>query len=235
MSYLHGATGRRTRCRGGRLPLRYGLTNAADLAEASYDIRRQTRIQAHLVESIDEEDVQAHLLDNGLLLIPGSNSLDDYVRYNFGLVVGGKRYTVKESATGSALGGRWHQGFLAHAMVIHKRLNQRRPKFIIGHSLGAAAAQFLSLLWRVPAIGFAAPRLHAGGREVNNDRLCLCLWRKDDPVGSFPGDTFRHVGKSIRLDKNRSTGLLNHSLRHYKASMANTHNRAIVPKVWPAT
>lgn len=214
--------------------LRYRLSNAADLAEASYDIRGQTVIQRQLVTSIDEEDVQAHLLDNGLLLIPGTNSLQDHVRYNFGLNVGGKRYRVKESGTGQAFGGQWHQGFLAHAMVIHKRLDRRRPKFIIGHSLGAAAAQFLSLLWRVPAIGFAAPRLHAGGRPVENDRLCLCLWRKDDPVGSFPGDRFRHVGKSIRLDKNRSTGLLNHSLRHYKASMANAHNRAVVPDAWPA-
>lgn len=214
--------------------LRYRLSNAADLAEASYDIRRQTHIQRQLVMSIDEDDVQAHLLDNGLLLIPGSNSLKDHIRYNFGLHVGDKRYSARDASTGQAFGGRWHQGFLAHAMVIHKRLDQRRPKFIIGHSLGAAAAQFLSLLWRVPAIGFAAPRLHAGGREVENDRLCLCLWRKDDPVGSFPGDSFRHVGKSIRLEKNRSTGLLNHSLRHYKASMTNAHNRSIVPDAWPA-
>lgn len=215
--------------------MRYELSSAADLAQASYDISGQTLIQQRLALSIDEEDVQAHLLDNGLLLIPGSNSVEDYVRYNFGLRVGGKKYSVRDSSTGQAFGGRWHQGFLAHAMVIHRRLDRRRPKFIIGHSLGAAAAQFLSLLWRVPAIGFAAPRLHTGGREVKNDRLCLCLWRKDDPVGSFPGDSFRHVGKSIRLDKNRTTGLLNHSVRHYKASMNNAHNRSIVPQVWPAT
>lgn len=210
--------------------MRFRLANAANLAEASYGVGAHPPIQSRVVHSIDEADVQAHLLDNGLLLIPGSNSVDDYLRYNLRIDIGGRRYSLRNPATGQALGGQWHEGFLAHAMVIHRHLDRQRPRFIIGHSLGAASAQVLSLLWRVPAICFAAPRIHAGQSRVQNDRKCLCLWRRDDPVGSYPNDRFRHVGTTIRLDDGRTTGLLNHSMRHYKASLARARN---VPASWP--
>lgn len=211
--------------------MRLRLRHAADLVEASYRLGPQPIIRSRLVQSVDEQDVQAHLLDNGVLLIPGSNSVDDYLRYNLRIDIGGRRYRLEDRNTGNAIGSRWHEGFLAHALVIRDRLGQRRPRFIIGHSLGAASAQFLSLLWRVPAIGFAAPRLHAGDQLPDNQARCLCLWRHDDPVGTFP-NRFHHVGTSVRLE-GRTTGLLNHSMRHYKASMTHPGNRGRFPEMWP--
>lgn len=214
--------------------MRYDLQQAADLAEASYQTQDHSSLRSRIVEDIDEADVQAQLLDNGLLLISGSNSAQDYLRYNLRpLRIGARQYRVKSAATGQAMGGRWHQGFLAHAMVIHRRLDRQRPRFIIGHSLGAAAAQVLSLLWRVPAVCFAAPRLYAGGRPVSNERLSLCIWRTDDPVGSFPGDGFEHVGRSVALGKSRSTGMLNHSMKHYKRAIREPHYGRVLPTAWP--
>ncbi|MEL6959428.1 MAG: hypothetical protein AAGL89_10800 [Pseudomonadota bacterium] len=214
--------------------LAYGLPQAAALAQASYSATRHKDIKPRIARSIDQNDVQATLLDNGLLLVPGSNSAWDYLRYNVRLLnVGGRRFKVKNGQTGQAMGRLWHQGFLAHAMLIHEAFKSTPPRYIIGHSLGAASAQVLSLLWGVPAVGFAAPRLYAGGRSVANHRKCLCLWRKDDPVGSLPGQTFRHAGKSVMLAKSRRAGVLNHHMRHYRAAISDPNHAGILPKTWP--
>ncbi len=214
--------------------LAYTVPQAANLAGASYSANTNSQIKPHIVKSLDDRDVQAYLLSSGLMLIPGSNSAWDYLRYNVRLLnVGGKKYKVKNGATGQEHGRIWHQGFLAHAMHIHDTFKSTPPKYIIGHSLGAAAAQVLSLIWGVPAIGFAAPRLYAGGNPVNNNRNCLCLWRGDDPVGSLPSDRFRHAGKSVKLGKSRSFGLLNHHMRHYVAAVTDPNHKSVVPAVWP--
>lgn len=215
-------------------PGKISLPRAADLAQISYDGTRHSHIRSHISRVIDENDVQAYLLKNGLLLIPGSNSALDYLRFNFRLLnIGGKRFKVRNGKTGEALGAVWHQGFLAHAMLIHEKIKDTPPKFIIGHSLGAAAAQILSLLWQVPAIGFAAPRIYAGGSSILNNKKCLCLWRADDPVGNLPSTRFRHAGKSLRLSAARSNNLLNHHMRHYRAALSDPNQKGILPAIWP--
>lgn len=218
--------------RGSGAPI--AVTYAAQLAEVSYQAATNASIKPHLDRSIDDKDVQAHLLKNRILLIPGSNSAMDYLRFNVRLLnIGGKRYSVKNGATGTAIGRVWHQGFLAHAMHVYGAFKDTPPKLIIGHSLGAASAQILSLLWDVPAIGFATPRLYAGGTPVRNDRKCLCLWRGDDPVGTLPGHKFRHAGKSVRLGRSLSMGVLNHSMKHYRAAISDPNHKSVVPSVWP--
>jgi hypothetical protein len=214
----------------------YTLPDAAKWATSSYSPRTDHRVKSRIVDYIEDEDAEAYLLNNGLLLIPGSNTAWDYLRYNFRLLnVGGNTYKVKNGATGEMYGRVWHQGFLAHAMVIHKKFNSKPPTFIIGHSLGAAAAQVLSMVWGVPAICFAAPRLYAGGMAINNSQKCLCVWRGDDPVGSLPGRRFRHAGKSLRLGESKTFGLLNHHMRHYDAAVTDPNHKSVVPAVWPIT
>ncbi|MGJ8611550.1 MAG: hypothetical protein ACSHWY_10660 [Octadecabacter sp.] len=214
----------------------FTIPNAANLAADSYAIRTNATLARRVKAKIDEADVQAYMLDDDVLLIPGSNSALDYLRYNVRLLnIGGKRYRVKNGATGEVLGRVWHQGFLAHAMLIHEKFKAAPPKFIIGHSLGAASAQVLSMIWDVPAIGFAAPRLYAGGLPVNNAHKCLCLWRTDDPVGSLPGSRFRHAGTSIALGKSRRMGFLNHHMKHYKSAITDPNHKSVVPAVWPAS
>ncbi len=216
--------------------LRLSVQQAAELSAASYAGLTHSLIKARVRKRLDAADVQAYLLDDDVLLIPGSNSAFDYLKYNLRLLnVGGTRYKVKNGATGQALGRTWHQGFLAHAMLVHKTFKANPPKFIIGHSLGAASAQILSLMWGVPAIGFAAPRIYAGGAPVNNAAGCLCLWRGDDPVGQLPSHRFRHAGTSVILGKSRSMGLLNHSMRHYKTAISDPNHKSVVPNVWPVS
>ena len=213
----------------------FTIPEAAGLAAASYSVWNSPLTRNKVTKSYNKFHVQAYLLKDDILLIPGSNSAWDYLLYNFRMLnVGGKTYKVKHGETGEAIGRLWHQGFLAHANLVNDVFKSRKPKFIIGHSLGAASAQILSLMWGVPAIAFAAPRLYAGGKSVDNSRKCLCIWRGDDPVGSLPGGRFVHAGKSVRLGRSRTRGLLNHNMRHYIAAINDPNHRRDLPARWPA-
>jgi len=213
------------------------LPQAAMLAESSYAKSvKHAGLKPRIVATLDANDVQAYMLDDQTLLIPGSDTALDYLKFNLRLMsIGGTRYKVKNSATGEKIGRIWHQGFLAHAMFVQKTFEASPPKFIIGHSLGAASAQILSMVWQVPAICFAAPRVYFGGEGIQNSQKCLCLWRTDDPVGRLPNHRFRHAGKSISLGKSRRRGILNHHMRHYNAAIKDPNHSSVIPSVWPVT
>ncbi len=215
---------------------RMGLAQAAALVDSSYlKSPAHAGLQSQIEKPLNKDDVQAFMLKDRTLLIPGSDSAADYLKFNLRLLnIGGKRYKVKSGATGNELGRVWHQGFLAHAMYVKTHFDAAPPKLIVGHSLGAASAQVLSLVWGVPAICFAAPRVYAGGQAVQNDKNCLCIHLADDPVGSLPSDRFRHAGKSLRLGR-RTYIRFTHKMTHYKALLGNPNYKASLPTNWPVT
>lgn len=140
---------------------RYDIKTAALLAQASYTAKTNRSIKAKLKDSLDEDDVEAHLLTNGVLLIPGSNSLADYLKYNLRMIRLGKtRYRMSDDIYQEGASGTiWRQGFLAHAKVIYDWVERKNytPKFIIGHSLGAASTQILSKTWAIAESALPRP------------------------------------------------------------------------------
>ena len=214
---------------------RYNIKNAAQLARASYSATSHPSIKPLLRASLDKRDVQAHLLKNGILLIPGSNSLMDYLRYNLRVLrIGAKKYRMSNDKTEALNGVRWHQGFLAHAKVIQDWVaeNNFKVKYIIGHSLGAAAAQILSRSWRVPAIGFAAPRPCRKNAPRPLSPLCLCINRSDDGVCALPS-SFHHSGQVKECKARGSVFSPDHSMRHYVKAVAETQAAGKLMKNWP--
>ncbi len=215
---------------------RYPLKTAAKLAEASYSATTHRSVRPHLARSLDHGDVQAHLLGNGVLLIPGSNSLLDYLKFNLRVLnIGGKRYAIKSSATEKGASGTiWHQGFLRHAKVIFDWVEAggTRPTYIIGHSLGAAAAQILSKSWKVSAVGFAAPRPRFARGRVAHDDHCLCINRDDDLVTGLPS-RFHHMGRVHRARASRSAFGPDHSMKHYRAVVDEDQRAGRLGANWP--
>jgi len=195
----------------------YKLIDAATLAEASY--RSDRIISPAVIKSLDHDDVQAHLLEGNILLLPGSNSVRDYVKFNLRpLRLGNQRFVMKhttDSAKGAS-GTWWHQGFLRYSVEIFEWLKAEEvtPRYIIGHSLGAAAAQILSKTYNVPAIGFAAPRPKRSNNRVVQDGRCLLVNRTDDPVPRVPS-TYHHMGKATLFKSVKHRSIFAHSMRHY--------------------
>lgn len=211
--------------------MRYTLTRAAELAEASYTGKSHPVISFQWKASLDKDDVQAHLLTDNTLLIVGSNSINDYIRYNLRIQrLGEKRLSLK-----TVPGVTWHQGFLAHARIVHDWLVEHKytPSFIIGHSLGAASAQVLSAAYGVPAIGFAAPRPCRTASARSAAARCLLVNRTDDWVCNLAGG-FMHLGNVCPVTPRVDNSGLDHSMLHYRQAVSEGIASRSLPQVWPA-
>ena len=215
---------------------RYPILTAAYLAEASYSAQTHRSVAHRVQSSLDHNDVQAHFLDNGILLIPGSNSVMDYLRFNLRVLrVGRKRYRIADDTTAEGASGTfWHQGFLAHAKEIWDWMEakRQRPTYIIGHSLGAAAAQILTKSYGCYGIGFAAPRPRKHRGPLRHGDKCLCVNRDDDIVCTLPG-TFHHVGKVHRCNPRRSALGPDHSMSHYRKVVEEQQAAGTLARTWP--
>ena len=210
----------------------YRLVDAATLAKASY--RADLVVSPPVVMSLDHQDVQAHLLQGDILLLPGSNSIRDYLRYNLRpLMLGGQQLTMQSDETERGASGTiWHQGFLNYSRIVFDWLKVAgvRPKFIVGHSLGAAATQILSKSYDTPAIGFAAPRPKKTRNRVQHDDKCLLINRTDDIVPKLP-TTFNHMGKAklLRASRRRFNA---HSMPFYQDIVGEAVQAQVLPETW---
>ena len=59
----------------------YDIKLAAQMAEASYAGRANPSLATALRKEMDEDDVQALFLKGDILLIPGANSVADYLKF----------------------------------------------------------------------------------------------------------------------------------------------------------
>lgn len=214
----------------------YDIKLAAKMAEASYKGRRSTSLAPSIRHELNEKDVEAYFLKGNILLIPGSNSVADYLKYNLRVLnIGGKRYRLSDNDTEEgASGTTWHQGFLAHAKVIFDWLKREnlKPDYIIGHSLGAAATQILVRSYGVPGIGFAAPRPRRSSGAIKHSALCLCINRDDDPVCDLPG-AFHHMGKVHRAKAKSSSLGPDHKMKHYRRVIDEQQTAGTLGDRWP--
>lgn len=230
------------------------VVEAAKLVSAAYDLHPEKTTHAdttlrnnhgvHVTKRCEIKGVEAYMLNTGCLLIPGSNSLNDYLKFNLRLWgMGKKKLSLREEAKkqrvdkGTKLGLSrtvWHQGFLRHATTIHRWIGNNPndwPKMIIGHSLGAAAAQILSKTWAAPAIGFAAPRPRKSSGRIVLDQLSLSICREDDIVCFLPS-SFHHMGQRSTLSHKKPKPGLNHNMEAYLDALAHPKPGVRVPKTW---
>ncbi|MEM6311340.1 MAG: hypothetical protein AAF754_14960 [Pseudomonadota bacterium] len=214
--------------------MRYTLKRAAELAEASYSGKSAAVIKSQFKAALDEDDVQAVLLTDDTLLIPGSNSINDYLRYNLRVRGLFRRNRLKMVSRVKGAPVTWHQGFLAHAKIVQDWLLRKNytPTFIIGHSLGAASAQILSAGYGIPAIGFAAPRPSRTASARAAADKCLLVNRTDDNVCTLPGG-FHHLG-DVRAIKPRAPNFgMDHNMGHYRRAVEEGITARKLPQRWP--
>ena len=141
------------------------LLDAADMVAETYAGTNKSDIET----SIDVAGVQAVYLKNGTLVIPGTNEFADWFDFNLKF---GNTSTVEghglEVVPGDS-GALWHAGFLEHAQMVYMFAKGVRPKFIVGHSLGAASAQIVGMSLRVPTVAFASPNTCRTRDRMQND------------------------------------------------------------------
>ncbi len=213
------------------------VMNAAEIAAQSYDITkmiRMGRVPAEVKAHVDLSGAQAHMMKQGVMVIPGSNDLLDWFN-NFDVYrILGKRFRSGDKGRGST-GAVFHAGFLRHASRLQRFAKDNNARFLIGHSLGAATAQIVGTSLAIPAIGFASPRVKFGAGKLKNEHLVLNICRADDLVTRVPPSEagFRRLGKTVRLvSKNTNPGM-DHSMDHYIGALKEHVSAQGLPKNWP--
>ncbi len=209
---------------------RLSVLTAAKIADETYRPSRG-RIAGYRILSSSKGHATAYLLEGDILTIKGSDSAYDYIRYNLRpLGIGFKKLTLKGKM---GQGADWHQGFLAHVAEIQTWLIRirRRPKYIIGHSLGAASAQVFSAALQVPAICFAPPRVCRQNKIPGQWNRCLLIARTDDIVPQIP-EGYQHIGRSTPIDMGRVLGH-KHKMKHYIPQLPKQINKGKIPSKWP--
>lgn len=165
------------------------------MANAYYD---KTALAAD--DTISLAGMEAHFVrSTGVLLIEGTNSLQDWFQYNFNLFVS------TDVARGDS-GALYHAGFYNHAMRAYAFAKPFRAdiRVVIGHSLGAASAQIVGPSLGKPTVSFASPRPLLRGEPVNPS-LVTNFCRDDDlicrlPPGAFGGLIgYQHIGAVVGL------------------------------------
>lgn len=205
------------------------LMVAAELAQNSY--KGATHLPPVAVP-IDVGHVEAYLLKDRTLVIPGSGELADYTRSNLVTTPAKLNWPGMGSAGANAI---WHMGFAKHALVIAKALGANRPKFIVGHSLGAAAAQILGCIYGIPAIGFASPMpLRSRGR-LAHEHLVLNVVRNDDFVCRVPPASlgFCRVGNTEVMMPRRINFGEDHKMKNYIKLIKVERRDQMIVKHWP--
>ena len=208
------------------------VLEACDLIEASYAGTNGDDVQA----SIDVRGVQAQYLKSGVLVIPGTNEFNDWFDFNLnvrGDMTDGHGFEVVPGDSGSM----WHAGFLEHAQIVYSFAKGLRPKFIVGHSLGAASAQIVGTSMRVPTIAFASPQTLRGKptNRLAHEGWVLNICRVDDTVCYVPPSIigFRTLGSRYWLAPEEPNVGEDHSIDNYRQLLKTARVQKRVPKAWP--
>jgi hypothetical protein len=214
--------------------VKYSIADAADLVAKSYTpelLGNKVRVKRP-----DKDDVSAIFLTDGTLLLPGSNSLEDYLKFNLRLLnIGHKQLKFSDDKVEKGFSRTlWHQGFLTYSKAIFDWLGAEnlRPTRIIGHSLGGAAAQIMCKTYTVPTLAFAAPRPKWVAGPIANDKLCLTIVRSDDPVPDLP-PFFSHMGPVMRLPVPQNQVTVGHKMQLYIKLIGQMIAAGAMPEEWP--
>lgn len=185
--------------------------------------------------SIDVSGVQATYLKNGVLVIPGTNELSDWFDFNLNMAtvspIDGHGFEVVPGDSGTL----WHGGFLQHAQMVYMFAKAVKPKFIVGHSLGAASAQIVGLSLSIPTIAFASPQTCRSRERLPNEGWVVNVCRVDDHVCHMPPKLlgFRTIGSRYWLKPDQLDADEDHKIHNYAELLRLSHISDRVPMNWP--
>tara|TARA_R110002074_G_scaffold9848_5_gene38367 strand:- start:153 stop:794 length:642 start_codon:yes stop_codon:yes gene_type:complete len=207
------------------------LLDAADMVAETYAGTNKSDIET----SIDVAGVQAVYLKNGTLVIPGTNEFADWFDFNlkFGntSTVEGHGFEVVPGDSGAL----WHAGFLEHAQMVYMFAKGVRPKFIVGHSLGAASAQIVGMSLRVPTVAFASPNTCRTRDRMQNEGWVVNICRIDDAVCHVPPKFlgFRTIGSRYWLKPDELDTEEDHKIHNYANLLKLKRIKDQVGAHWP--
>lgn len=210
---------------------RMSVIRAADLIRTAYTAPQTLPrvLELHI------SGADAYLLSDATLVIPGTNQRTDWIRYNLQVHVQPGMRTPWLTMVPRAQLRFYHIGFMQFAENLLRHLQHRRIDFIVGHSLGGAAAQILGCHLNVPAIAFGAPRTYNRPRRRPGEQHVICYCRADDHVGRVPTRVtgFRQLGALNSIQPRRVNPGEDHGIDHYIELLQDRQAMAGLETEWP--
>lgn len=207
------------------------LMDAANLIEDAY-----ARRLGNIHTALDVRGVQAYYLTSGVLVIPGTNEFRDWFDFNLDMFTGPGHQTHGFEVVPGDSGTLWHAGFLEHAQIVYSFAKGLRPKFIVGHSLGAASAQIVGTSLRTPTIAFASPQTCRSKPRLPGEGWVINICRVDDEVCHQPPRLlgFRTIGSRYWLSPDQPNVGEDHKIDNYMDLLKLKKVKDRVPQSWPA-
>lgn len=207
------------------------LLEATELIEASYAGANKADIHTE----IDIQGVQAQFLKSGVLVIPGTNEFSDWFDFNLNVTNPNAPESHGFEVVPGDSGALWHAGFLEHAQIVYTFAKGLRPKFIVGHSLGAASAQIVGTSLKVPTIAFASPQTCRSAARLHGEGWVVNICRVDDTVCHVPPKFlgFRTVGSRYWMQPDELDGDEDHRITNYRELLKLKRIKDRLPQSWP--
>ena len=206
--------------------------DACDMIEAAVEDKDKSSVS----HQIDIRGVQARYLKSGVLVIPGTNEFSDWFDFNLnmsGEPTEGHGFEVVAGDSGT----KWHAGFLEHAQIVYAFAKALKPKFVVGHSIGAASAQIVGVYMATPTIAFASPQTLKGKttNRLPDEGWVVNLCRVDDTVCHVPPKLlgFRTVGSRYWLAPEEVNVGEDHHISNYRDILKTKKVADRVPMHWP--
>lgn len=191
------------------------------------------------------KEVDAGLTPDNILVITGSSNVQDYLFYNLRPwrplpdMPEIDRLTSKDLPINA-----FHKGFLLHAARILRLLKDDRPEFIIGHSLGAAAAQILGTGLAVPTVCLAPPQVvkrkflkpqALRSKEHPQWNVFNFAWKQDFVTHGFRWFGMRSLGHRVVVDSKKRNVGIDHFVTDYQDLIvaASASPTSGLPTSWP--
>jgi len=222
------------------------LEAAKLLQETRFDIL-EGRLGHHLAHvSPKGQHIDAGLTaDRNVLVVTGSDGWYDFLSYNLRPwrplpdMPEIDRLTLEDLPSAA-----FHRGFLLHAARVLRFLGDRKPDYVIGHSLGAAAAQILGTGLNVPTVCLASPqvvrRKYLQATSVRKSthsqwNVFNLAWRQDLVTRGYRATGLRCLGHRVVVDTHRAHFGIDHFVKDYEDILikAEAYEVAGLPQTWP--
>ena len=179
---------------------------------------------------IKGDNALAYLTHDNTLYVVGTNDSADWFNNLALWSVRGSRYAAFRASQVQT--ARWHAGFLRHAHLVVTKLGNTRPRFVVGHSLGGAVAQVLSVHYLCPGVTFGSPK--ACQDNIAHSQHLNVIYKKD-PVPEWPdtGGFYSWVGSEKFLPEDGGTDWPHHNMKQYMRRVDAGLASGLLPKHWP--
>lgn len=211
---------------------KFKLIDLAKVAENSYAMHRASDPTGQIKDKFNKKGVQAYMLKNGIMAIPGTNEPRDWFRNLNGFKLLEQTFGIDSFSAGHR-GANFHTGFLKHSDILLPFIREHKPALLVGHSLGGAAAQILGVAENIRAITFGAPNVKKGAGKLKHEAGILNVARADDSICTVPSADrgYRKLGRiEVLLPPARKFGI-DHKMKHYIRLIQGPEGKGL-PKTW---